>query len=128
VESAAYKPPAEMLNFRAANFQPGRGHASGLQRQRYREFETLPGDQVKRRGKARQDELEKAILLKIETIDGCLSRFYAELEKSDLKLADYFRLADLKSIAAHSGDEEVIVRWIDCSEREVNEEQTEDGQ
>jgi len=82
---------------------------------------------VKRRGKARQDELEAAILQKIGAIDGCLSRFYAELDKSDLKLADYFRLADLESIAA-PGDRKVIVRWIDCEEKEANEEQAEDGQ
>ena len=78
---------------------------------------------MKRRSRAKNTEAEATIQLHIETIDRCLSRFYTELEESDLKLADYFRLAELKSVAAPEGDKEVIVRWVDCSGEAMEQEE-----
>jgi hypothetical protein len=52
----------------------------------------------------------------IARIDGRLKRFRQELPKSDLKLADYMRLAEMETLAADGGEGEVIVRWVNADE------------
>jgi hypothetical protein len=68
---------------------------------------------VEKREKRRRKNSVAMVESRIATIDRHLKRFRSEMEKGELKLTDYLRLAELESIAADGGEGDVIVRWVD---------------
>ena len=53
----------------------------------------------------------------IAVIDGCLKRYLDELPRTELKLADYLKLAELNLLIADDGGKKVVVRWVNCDEK-----------
>ena len=53
----------------------------------------------------------------IEMIDGCLKRYFEELPRTELKLADYLKLAELELLIADEGRKKLVVRWVNCDEK-----------
>ena len=60
------------------------------------------------RRKART-ELPIAEIAKIECV---LAKWATELGESELKLADYVRLADIDSLADEGGGGDLVIRWV----------------
>jgi len=55
-------------------------------------------------------------------IDQHLTRYFDDLPRGEVKLADYLKLADVNLFSARTGRKKVVVRWVNCDEKEQQTE------
>lgn len=54
----------------------------------------------------------------IKVIDQYLTRYFDDVPKGEVKLADYLKLSELNLFSARTGRKKVVVQWVNCDERD----------
>lgn len=74
-----------------------------------------------KRGRSRGRDRE-SLKRWIKVIDQHLTRYFDDLPRGEVKLADYLKLADVNLFSARTGRKKVVVRWVNCDEKEQQTE------
>lgn len=80
-----------------------------------------------KRGRSRGRDRE-SLRLWIKVIDQHLARYFDELPRGEVKLADYVKLADVNLFSARTGRKKVVVRWVNCDEKDQQTETENEAQ